>query len=100
MFDLSKLTRDELLELNRRVVDRLKELDGQETADFMNDFSMGDKVSFEPLNEKRVKGVVIKKNKKTISVLDESGHRWNVPAVHLPHQNKENVVDAEWTTIR
>lgn len=99
MFDLNKLTRKELLELNHRVVERLKELDAKKTSGLMNDFSVGDKVSFEPPGEDGVIGVVIRKNKKTISVLDESGRKWNVHPSYLIHQGGENIIDAEWTKI-
>jgi len=37
MFDLNKLTKKELLELNHRVVERLKEIDVQKTSGLMND---------------------------------------------------------------
>ena len=100
MIDLSKLSRKELVELNRRVVERIKELDADQTTDCMKGFSIGDKVSFEPPSGDPVKGMVIKKNKKTISVLDDSGHKWNVPPSYLKHQNEGNFIDAKWTTIR
>lgn len=100
MIDLSKLSRKELVELNRRVVERIKELDADQTTDCMKGFSIGDKVSFEPPNGEPVKGMVIKKNKKTISVLDGSGHKWNVSPSYLKHQDEDNIIDAEWTTIR
>ena len=46
MFDLNKLTKKELLELNHRVVEQLKELDVQKTSGLMNDFSIGHQTPF------------------------------------------------------
>ena len=100
MFDLSKLTKRELLTLNANVVERLKELELQQTSASMNDFTIGDKVSFTPPGEETVKGIVIKKNKKTITVLDDTSHKWNVPPIHLVCQGSENVIEADWEIIQ
>nr|SHO14742.1 Putative uncharacterized protein [Moritella viscosa]SHO19033.1 Putative uncharacterized protein [Moritella viscosa] len=45
----------------------MKELESQQTSEDMNDFIIGDKISFTPPGEKEIKGIVIKKNKKTIT---------------------------------
>jgi hypothetical protein len=42
---------------------------------------------------------VIRKNKKTISVLDDSGHRWNVHPSFLMHQGRGNILDADWEEV-
>ena len=99
MFDLNNFKKKELLELNHRVVERLKEIDVQKTSGFMNEFSLGDKVRFDPPGEDGVSGVVIRKNKKTISVLDDSGHRWNVHPSFLMHQGGGNILDADWEEV-
>ncbi|MCJ8352307.1 hypothetical protein [Moritella sp.] len=99
MFNLSRLTKRELIRLNTQIIERLKELEFQQTSEDMNDFLIGDKVSFTPPGEKEIKGIVIKKNKKTIAVLDEFQHRWNIPPAYLIRQGSENVIDAEWKVI-
>ena len=100
MFDLSKFTKTELLLLNRQIVEKLKQLESQQICKSMNDFTIGDKVFFTPPGEKKVKGIVIKKNRKTISILDNSSHQWNVPPLYLEHQGSENIVEADWEVIQ
>jgi len=42
------------------------------------EFSVGDKVSFQPDGRELLFGVLAKYNKKTVTVLTEQGQRWNV----------------------
>ncbi|WP_108946591.1 hypothetical protein [Shewanella halifaxensis] len=100
MFDLSKLTKRELLQLNSKVIERLKEVESQQTARNMDDFTIGDKVSFTPPGEEKVVGIVIKKNKKTISVLDELSYKWNIPPTYLTRLGSDNVIEVDWVTIK
>ena len=100
MFDLSKLTKRELLQLNSKVIERLKEVESQQTARNMDDFTIGDKVSFTPPGEEKVVGIVIKKNKKTISVLDELSYKWNIPPTYLTRLGGDNVIEVDWVTIK
>lgn len=44
----------------------------------MLDFSVGDKVSFQPEGRDALFGVLAKYNKKTVTVVTEQGQRWNV----------------------
>ena len=76
--DLSSLTYDELLALNFKIVERLKFLDSLHTHEEMMQFSPGDKVSFEPPGRGRQIGTLVKFNKKTVTVITESGQNWKV----------------------
>ncbi|MCP3697578.1 MAG: hypothetical protein GY920_03285 [Aliivibrio sp.] len=96
MFDISDLTIKELIELNCRVTERLRELESLKNAVLMDNFRLGDPVFFIPPNGSKVCSIVIKKNQKTISVLDDSGNSWNVLPIHLVSQGTENVFDADW----
>ena len=96
MFDISDLTIKELIELNDRVTERLRELESLKNSVLMDNFRLGDPVFFIPPNGSKVCGIVIKKNQKTISVLDDSGNSWNVPPMHLVYQGTENVFDVDW----
>jgi hypothetical protein len=76
--DIDHLTEDELIELNHRIVERLKFLESMHTHKEMMRFSPGEKVSFEPPGRGRQIGTLVKYNKKTVTVVTESGQKWNV----------------------
>jgi hypothetical protein len=76
--DIEKLTEQELLDLNRKIVERLKFLALQRTHKKMMEFSVGDKVNFQPPDQDEKKGVIVKYNKKTVTVVTEDGETWNV----------------------
>jgi hypothetical protein len=75
--DLDALTYDELIDLNHRIVERLKYWDSVNAFTKMMDYELGAKVSFES-NAGRQTGTVVKFNKKTITVITDNGRRWNV----------------------
>ena len=75
--DIDRLTFEELLELNGRVVARLKMLEAMHAHVEMMSFNIGNRVSFEAANG-RLLGTLVKYNRKTVTVLTDDGHRWNV----------------------
>lgn len=77
--DLDNLTREELEELNHRVIERLKYLDTVMAQQAMMTLNLGTQVSFESSTRGRVFGNVIKFNRKTVVVLTEDRHQWRVP---------------------
>lgn len=77
-FDLTKLTEKELIELNHQIIERLKFLQSLRHHNKMMTFKLGDKVSFDPVGYEKQFATVTKFNKKTITVITEDGHRWNV----------------------
>lgn len=87
--DIDQLTEQELLDLNHRIVERLKFLDSMKTHANMMQFSIGEKVCFHPQGE-TVFGILIKYNRKTVTVLSEDGRKWNVSPQFL-----EKVVTGE-----
>jgi hypothetical protein len=76
--DIDKLTEKELIDLNHRIVERLKFLDSMRAHAEMLEFSVGEKVCFYPPGRGQVVGVLVKYNKKTVTVLSEEGRKWNV----------------------
>lgn len=76
--DLALFTYDELIELNHKIVERLKFLDTMHAHEEMMQFSPGDKVSFQPSGRERQVGTLVKFNKKTVTVITESGQKWNI----------------------
>lgn len=76
--DIDHLTEEELIELNHRVVERLKFLESMHTHREMMQFSPGEQVSFDPPGKDRQVGTLVKFNKKTVTVITECGQKWNI----------------------
>ena len=76
--DIDSLSYDELVALNHKIVERLKFLDQMYAHKEMLQFSPGDQVSFEPPGRNEQFGTLVKYNKKTVTVITESGQNWNV----------------------
>jgi hypothetical protein len=76
--DIDKMTEAELVELNHRIVQRLKFLESMHHHNEMLKFNIGDKVSFEPSGRGRQTGTLVKYNQKTVTIVTDSGQRWNV----------------------
>ncbi len=87
--DIDKLTEKELIDLNHRIVERLKFLESMRAHAEMLEFSVGEKVLFSPPGRREVTGVLVKYNKKTVTVLTEDGQKWNV-SPHLLEKAKES----------
>jgi hypothetical protein len=67
--DIDKLTEEELIDLNHRVVERLRFLEQMPT----------------------VTGTLTKYNKKTVTVISDDGHRWNVSPSFLRKAEPKDV---------
>jgi len=76
--NIDDLSEEELIELNHKIVERLKFLEMMHNHNDMMQFRPGDKVSFEPAGRGRQIGTLIKYNKKTVTVITENGQKWNV----------------------
>jgi hypothetical protein len=76
--DIDKLSESELIELNHRIVRRLRFLNEKRAHTNMMRFSIGERVSFTPEGRPLVTGLLTKYNRKTVTVITESGERWNV----------------------
>lgn len=86
--DIDQLTEKELIDLNHRVVERLKFLESMRAHAEMMEFSIGEKVVFSPPGRGEVIGVLVKYNKKTVTVVTEEGQKWNV-SPHVLEKAKE-----------
>lgn len=76
--EIDGLTEAELIDLNNRVVERLRFLNQARAHSRMLEFSVGDRVSFQPEGREPLLGVLTRYNKKTVTVITEQGQRWNV----------------------
>ncbi len=76
--DIDKLSKEELVELNNKIVARLRFLSEMHAHSRMLEFKIGDRVSFQPEGHPVVVGMLTRYNKKTVTVITDSGERWNV----------------------
>jgi hypothetical protein len=88
--DLSKLDEAELMELNRQIVARLRYLQEARTHHQMLSYSVGDRVRFHPPGHDPKTGIIAKYNRKTVTVITDDHHHWNVAPVFL-----SRVIDAD-----
>lgn len=75
--DLSQLTESELIDLNRRIVERLRMIRQVHAHVKMMEFSIGQRVWFQT-DLRRVEGVLVRYNKKSVTVVTDDGERWTV----------------------
>lgn len=88
--NIDELTEEELVDLNHRVVERLRFLAQMRAHGAMLNFSIGQRVSFETHDGRFVTGTLTKYNKKTVSIITDDGHRWNVsPGFLRPAEPKD-----------
>ena len=76
--DIETLTEQELIELNHKIVERLRFLESMRAHHEMMAFNVGETVSFAPPGRGELMGVLVKYNQKTVTVLTEDGQKWNV----------------------
>ncbi len=87
--DIDGLTEAELIDLNNRIVARLRFLHQARSHKRMLDFKIGDRVSFQPEGREMVVGILTRYNKRTVTVITDAGERWNV-APNLLHRIVES----------
>lgn len=76
--NINNLSEEELVDLNNRIVERLRFLNQARAHSRMLDFRIGDRVSFQPEGRPMLIGVLTRYNRKTVTVITEGGERWNV----------------------
>jgi hypothetical protein len=81
--DIDSLTEAELIDLNNRIVERLRFMHQARSHKRMLDFKIGDRVSFQPEGRGTIVGILTRYNKKTVTVITEAGERWNVAPAFL-----------------
>jgi hypothetical protein len=76
--DIDSLSEEQLIELNHKVVARLRFLNQMRSHSAMLDFRIGERVKFHPDGSPEVIGTLTRYNKKTVTVISDSGQHWNV----------------------
>ena len=76
--DIDRLTEAELIDLNNRIVERLRILHQMRSHVEMLEFRIGERVEFQPGGRAPLVGTLTRYNRKTVTVITDSGQRWNV----------------------
>jgi len=88
--NIDHLTPAELIDLNRRIVERLKRMDSMRQQHQMMAFHIGQRVLFITKEADIIYGNILKLNQKTVSVMAEDGTRWKVsPSLLRPISAKD-----------
>ena len=81
--DIDQLTEAELIDLNHRIVARLRFLQQMRAHVEMMEFKIGDRVTFQSPGQGPVEGMLTRYNKKTVTVVTDEGRQWNVSPTFL-----------------
>jgi hypothetical protein len=76
--DIDRLNEAELVDLNHRIVERLRFLQQMRAHARMLEFKIGDRVSFQGGEHGLVEGMLTRYNRKTVTVITDDGRQWNV----------------------
>jgi len=78
VIDIDRLTESELIDLNHRIVARLRMMHELNAHASMLEFRIGERVTFHPEGQRAVLGIITRYNKKTVSIITDDGRRWTV----------------------
>ncbi len=87
--DIDNLSEAELIDLNHRIVERLRFMGQMRAHMSMLEFRIGDRVVFQSDRMEAVSGVLTRYNKKTVTVIADDGRRWNVSPGFLRNETSE-----------
>lgn len=80
---LRHMSAEDLIYLNRMVVERLNLLHQAKSTMQLARFAEGDRVNFTAQDGTIKHGTIMRLNKKTVSMFTDDGHRWNVAPAYL-----------------
>lgn len=75
---IKRLGEEDLLFLNGLIIERLNLISQARATTLMTSFTKGDRVGFQASDGRALEGMVLRLNKKTVSVATDDGHQWNV----------------------
>jgi hypothetical protein len=100
--NIDSLTESELIHLNEKIVQRLRLIRQMRAHVQMLDFQIGERVWFQTEQEEIIRGMLVRYNKKSVTVVTNDGHRWTVAPGFLrktapasPASGTGNVVEIE-----
>jgi hypothetical protein len=99
-FDIDSLTEAELLDLNHRIVARLRLLSEERAHAQMTEYRIGERVAFQPPDRPLVTGMLTRYNRKSVTVVTDDGERWNVAPGVLRRSEPSVAADPSVIPIR
>jgi len=81
--DIDELSEAELVDLNHRVVERLRFLHQIRAHQTMLKFSIGDRVRFEDGHGRMLEGTLTRYNRKSVTVIGADGRHWTIAPAFL-----------------
>ncbi|MGA2416277.1 MAG: hypothetical protein ABSF59_17620 [Candidatus Sulfotelmatobacter sp.] len=90
--NIDHLGEPELIDLNEKIVQRLRLLRQMRAHVQMLNFTLGERVWFQT-EEGVVRGTLVKYNKKSVTVVTEDGHRWTVAPGFLRKATKATIIE-------
>lgn len=87
--DLTRYTERELVELNHRIVERIRVLRQGRCRASMAEFNVGDRVSFHPECGHDVMGTIVRLNRKSVTVVSTDGAQWRVAPMFIKKASAE-----------
>jgi hypothetical protein len=97
--DIDHLTEAELIDLNHRIVERLRFLGQMRAHAQMLEFKIGDRVSFQPEGRPVVTGMLTRYNRRSVTVITDSGARWNVAPAMLRRAEGSQAADSRAPSV-
>jgi ribosomal protein L21E len=88
--NIDDLTEPELIDLNRRIVERLRLFHQVRAHVAMLEFKIGDRVAFQVDPFHTMEGMLTRYNRKTVTVISDDGRRWTVSPSLLRHATSRN----------
>ena len=76
--DVASLSNEQLVALNRYIVEELRRRQRNRTEENMSKFNLGDKVFFVTPDGERKTGTILRLNQKTASLIADDGCKWRV----------------------
>jgi len=89
--NIDQLSEEELVELNHKIVARLRFLRQMQSHAQMLDYRIGERVRFYPAGQPEVIGTLTRYNRKSVTVITDSGQHWNVHPGLLHKMQSGNV---------
>ncbi len=77
-FNIDILTETELIELNHKIVERLRLMRQIRSHKEMFRFKIGDHVTFHPSGHEPQIGILTRFNRKSVTIITDNGGHWNV----------------------
>lgn len=98
--DIDKLSEAELVDLNHRIVERLRFLSQMRAHSQMLDYRIGERVTFHPAGHPPLVGIVTRYNRKTVTVITDTGQQWNVAPGLLRRADSRERTDTETKVVK